>query len=968
MRKILFGIAFVAIAIPALAQQQYGRLEGSALDPQGLALPGVTVTLSGEALIGGRNASTDVDGSYRFQALPPGDYQLTFELDGFQTVVFEDVRVVTGATFSVDADMQIATVAETVTVTGESPVVDVKSTGVAATFDKTQLDEVPTSTDMWAVLQQSPGVRVRGYDVGGSHKSQQSMYETFGVRSQNRVLYEGVNTTEGTGGAGGYFDYYAMEEFQVSAQGADVEMSTPGAQVQTTVKTGGNEFSGLESGAWNPANLIAENLDSGLETRGGTSAPVVKFYEFHLDLGGPIVEDKAWFYLAYNNFYIDKAISGVDQAIATDIGDFDIFTAKLNYQISERDQLIGFSTWSWKVKPNRSLSVLIPATSILAQDYWIWLHKAEWQRVWSDRLYSNVMVGHMGTTWPMVPKADPVNGNEPRINIDTNVRSGAGWQPFTRNRWKPQSTGQFNYYVPIGGGSHDFKFGWDWQIDSELSGWNTNSGAFRYRDDPRQGRPHNVHQVDLRGVPNLVDNRNTHVDLFVQDVWAASDRLTLFAGARVGSQRLSYQESDNSPGNPCPDVLACQFELPSNHSQILQDVFGTGGVTPGSTVFTHWNIAPRVGLTYDITGEGTTVFKTYFGRYFSNVGTGLSTANPGGQPEARYVFLDQNENGVLDSSAELGEQLSFVAGAGSGSTTPIDPDWTLPYADEISASLEHQLTTDLGARASYVYKRMRNSWDIDLDYDQVDALQRNTPLTIPTCDGCPAGYERSFNLLLYPEDLVGQTDNVTKNFPAGESDMNFHTLSLALNKRFRNNFFYNIYFDYQWRSEPRSPEESATAWDATSPLSSDPTAQGWFINFDQDIPTVQDTSTYQLKTSARYVLPFDIGAAGTYRYISGFNFAPIHRNNVYGGRVSVYSWLAPMNSERSDNVSVVDFRLDKTISLGDQMNVQFIVDLYNALNANTIVNFRLLDSVRPYQGIVEFLGGRTVGLSGRLTF
>ena len=160
MRKILLALLFVAFAVPALAQQQYGRLEGAARDAQGLALPGVSVTLSGEAIIGGRNATTDVDGSYRFQALPPGDYLLQFELSGFQTILFEDIRVVTGATFSVNADMQIATVAETVTVTGESPVVDVKSTGVAATFDKTQLDQVPTATDMWAVLHQSPGIRV----------------------------------------------------------------------------------------------------------------------------------------------------------------------------------------------------------------------------------------------------------------------------------------------------------------------------------------------------------------------------------------------------------------------------------------------------------------------------------------------------------------------------------------------------------------------------------------------------------------------------------------------------------------------------------------------------------------------------------------------------------------------------------------------------------------------------------------
>ena len=450
MRKTLLALLFLTLAVPALAQQQYGRLEGAARDAQGLALPGVSVTLSGESIIGGRNATTDVDGSYRFQALPPGDYTLQFELSGFQTIVFEEVRVVTGATFSVNADMQIATVAETVTVTGESPVVDVKSTGVAATFDKTQLDEVPTATDMWAVLHLSPGIRVQGYDVGGSHKSQQSRYETFGVRSQNRVLYEGVNTTEGTGSAGGYYDYYAMEEFQVSAQGADVEMSTPGAQIQTTVKTGGNDFSGLQSGAYNPPNLIADNFNSELGARDGSPSPVLKFYEFHLDLGGPIVRDKAWFYAAYNNFYIDTAISGVDQNLATDIGDFDIFTAKVNYQITERDQFIGFSTWSWKRKPNRGLSATRPADSILAQDYWIWLHKAEWQRVWSDRFFSNIMIGHMGTTWPMVPKADPINGNEPRLNLANSHVSGAGWQPFTRNRWKPQSTAQFNYYVPIG--------------------------------------------------------------------------------------------------------------------------------------------------------------------------------------------------------------------------------------------------------------------------------------------------------------------------------------------------------------------------------------------------------------------------------------------------------------------------------------------------------------------------------------
>ena len=90
MRKTLLALLFLAFAVPAVAQQQYGRLEGAARDSQGLALPGVSVTLSGESIIGPRSATTDVDGSYRFQALPPGDYTIQFELSGFQTVVFEE--------------------------------------------------------------------------------------------------------------------------------------------------------------------------------------------------------------------------------------------------------------------------------------------------------------------------------------------------------------------------------------------------------------------------------------------------------------------------------------------------------------------------------------------------------------------------------------------------------------------------------------------------------------------------------------------------------------------------------------------------------------------------------------------------------------------------------------------------------------------------------------------------------------
>ena len=428
MRRLILFTLLVAWPSAALSQQIYGRLEGAANDAQGLVLPGVTVTLESAELVAPRVATTDVDGSYRFAQLVGGSYNMTFELGGFQTVVFEDITVVGGSTFEINATMDIATVAETVTVTGESPVVDVKTTGVSATFDTTQLEDVPSATDMWAVLQQSPGVRMRGYDVGGSHKSQQSGYETFGVRGQNRIINDGVNTTEGTGGAGGYYDFYAIGEFQVSAQGADVESNTPGATVNAVWKSGGNDFSGTEHFAYEPPDMIADNLPSELASRGGTTAPVIEFYEAHIDLGGPIVRDKAWFYAAYNRFVIDRIISGVPEDQATDLGDFDMFTVKANWQITDRDQFITFHHWSLKQKPFRGLSAVRPAESILAQDSWSWLHKAEWQRVWSDRLYSNIQVNHFGFGWPMTPAVDPAT-KPARIDLGTGQWSGAGWRP-----------------------------------------------------------------------------------------------------------------------------------------------------------------------------------------------------------------------------------------------------------------------------------------------------------------------------------------------------------------------------------------------------------------------------------------------------------------------------------------------------------------------------------------------------------
>jgi len=205
--RVLMLAAFVcAFAAPAMAQIDQGRLTGTATDAQGGVLPGVTVTAKSPALIGLRSVVTEADGKYSISSLPSGEYELTFELAGFQSYKRGNIKLGLGQILTIDAPMQVATLQESVTVTAASPVVDMQNTKVGTDFTSDKLVGVPTATDIWAVLGQASGVRMIGFDVGGSHKSQQTTYESFGIRNQNRVLNDGVDTTEGTGGAGFYAD------------------------------------------------------------------------------------------------------------------------------------------------------------------------------------------------------------------------------------------------------------------------------------------------------------------------------------------------------------------------------------------------------------------------------------------------------------------------------------------------------------------------------------------------------------------------------------------------------------------------------------------------------------------------------------------------------------------------------------------------------------------------------------------
>src|SRR5919108_1737921 len=209
---VLFVVA--ATFAQAHAQGTTGSINGTVADSTGAVLPGVTITASGPALMGAQTAITNDQGQYRFPALPPGIYRIQYELSGFTTVVRENIVVNIGFTATLNVQLQVATLAETVTVTGASPVVDTQNTNIQTNFTLEMIKSLPNARDIWALIAVAPGTTMSSYDVGGSRAGTQTGYQAYGRGGQVRVQVDGANATEDTGGTG-YFNYGAFEEVQI---------------------------------------------------------------------------------------------------------------------------------------------------------------------------------------------------------------------------------------------------------------------------------------------------------------------------------------------------------------------------------------------------------------------------------------------------------------------------------------------------------------------------------------------------------------------------------------------------------------------------------------------------------------------------------------------------------------------------------------------------------------------------------
>ena len=187
---------------------------------------------------------------------------MKYELSGFNAINREGIVISLGFTANVNVELALATLQETVTVTGQSPVIDTSATRVVQNFKLEQLQSIPNARDMWSLLAVTPGVQMQPIDVGGNRAGTQTTYVAYGQTGQVRVLIEGINTTEGTGGAGFYFDYSSLEEVFLGTSGQSAEMPNPGVQSQFIAKSGGNQFNGEYYLDWYNNALQGSNIPS----------------------------------------------------------------------------------------------------------------------------------------------------------------------------------------------------------------------------------------------------------------------------------------------------------------------------------------------------------------------------------------------------------------------------------------------------------------------------------------------------------------------------------------------------------------------------------------------------------------------------------------------------------------------------------------------------------------------------------
>ncbi len=617
MTRLRLSVSLVValLAIPPLASGQTttgatGAINGRVTDTSRSVLPGVSVTIAAATLMGLRDTVTNEEGQYRFPAVPPGDYTITYELPGFATVRREGIRVSVGFTATVDVEIGLAGLQETVTVTGDAPVVDLQSTELTTTFDKALLAAIPTgSRDFWSLLATAPSVQVSKFDVGGSAAMTVLPVNVYGITGQERPLVEGIISNSTTGGVGFSFygDYGSFEEVSISTAGHSAETGSPGLFSNLVSKSGGNTYHGTfyqdyqsDKTQWH--NIQEDQIARGL-TGGGTLGPTevnrsAGWHDTNGDLGGFIVKDKLWWYGSYRYIAFKQWYANYPAEPQYSRGQN--FTTKFTYQLSNNNKFIGYFQRTEKLQTNRLDAFRLSATAAINvdrsstwyQDYNSGVWKGEYNRVIGNQAFAEVRGGTYFFHFPTERQTEALRYED----IGTRIVSG-GNQNRVQDRDRPQLLGSVSYFKDNLWGAHNLKVGGNYFHEEQ------------YTDG--QGFPEQVVHVYNNRAPIevwLTEPGEQTIGLAVTsayftDTWQAPKRLTLNLGVRFDRFR-SYVPAMVHPvsrWNPTEIQFPAQEDLNT------------------------WNLfAPRLGASWSMSEDGKNVLKFNYAKYWYDPGFALA--------------------------------------------------------------------------------------------------------------------------------------------------------------------------------------------------------------------------------------------------------------------------------------------------------------------------------------------------------
>jgi Carboxypeptidase regulatory-like domain len=775
-------IAVILASAPGASAQtvRNGSIAGSVKDDTGASLPGVTVTVTSPALqVAQLTRVSDDKGEYQFVDLPLGTYRMSFELSGFTKLVREGITLTTGFAARVDASLRIATMEETVTVSGASPVVDVTNTRGGATLTNELLETIPNNRTYNDIMALTPGMSPSAPPQVGQvgFGALAGGYKNYGMSGQERVFMDGVNMQSNEAP-----DFAIAEEVDTKTFGTTAESPTPGAQIQIIVKSGGNAFHGRVKEEYVNDKFASSNIDDALRAQGISAGDSLMFAQDIVgDLGGRIVRDKLWFYGAVRHQKNARTITGYARDAGPDatFGTADDVpgeppganletTGKLSYQASAKHRFVGLANRGLAQDKESFASRFIPFETTESLRYYNYRAKGEWQGAFSDRLLAEFLVGD---SWYDATYVTPdISRTKPStLNRATQIQSGHSFDSradIHRPRSNMQVSGSLSYFPAAMGAKHELKTGYSlWWQQTETIAPNMDSGNYQLVFDTVGGLPNRPVQLNAWNRPVSGGSNLDYYAAFVTDQWRVTNRLTANLGLR-------YERS----------VAFVPEQVK------IQGPFGSAGTFPrvdGGT----WNaIAPRAGVAFDLTGNGKSVLKATYGWYNHDFGDGYAaTYNQNTAATLSYRWSDPNGNRNYDP----GEINLDVNGPDfiniTGTTNPIvNLGITQPKTQQFSVSFERELAAAVSTRLLYVNMRSVNL------FQTVNPLRPYSAFNIPVVrldpgpDGVVGTGDDGGNVTLYdyaPAFRGGQfLAQTPQNRPEGRDDSS-QSLELLLAKR-----------------------------------------------------------------------------------------------------------------------------------------------------------------------------------------